>query len=234
MSFRRSVPKNVLFALALAVAAGSVVSSTGCSSSGKSRKGKKSVARQWIDSPSSGKREGNIIKIAPIGLEFEIPDTLYVFKNCDEASHGTSDSPEKGWVAVASCSSAGTTSSDEDLGASSSSDSEMISLNFYLAPKERPVDERAVAFYRNEYEQAGLNIEDLSFNDDYFDKTGIYAKLHIMDESGTNAVREIQQFMFPYGDVVYVVRTEYPYGDSRAIQQDWKSILPYFKVSLTR
>ena len=234
MSFRRTVPKNMLFALSLAVAAGSVASSTGCGSSKSQRKGKPSVARQWIDSPSSGQREGNIIKIPPIGLEFEIPDTLYVFKNCDESTHGTSDSPEKTWVAVVSCSSVGFTSEDEDLGASTSDESEMISFTFYLAPKERPVDERAVAYYRNVYEQAGLSVEDLSFNDDYFDKTGIFAKLQIMDEEGISAVREVQQFMFPYGDVLYIARTEYPYGDSRAIQQDWKSIMPYFRVSLER
>jgi len=232
MSSRR-VPKNVFFALALAVAAGSVVAS-GCGGSGARRKGKQSEARKWIDNPSSGKKDGNFIKIPQIGLEFEIPDTLYVFKNCEETGHSKGElESNKGWVTVASCSSTGTTASDEDLGASSSSDSEMIALTFYLAPKERPVDERAVAFYRNEYQEAGLSIEDLSFNDDYFDKTGIYAKLQVMDDSG-NAVREIQQFMFPYGDVLYVARMEYPYGDTRAIQQDWKAIMPYFRVTLAR
>ncbi|WAS96283.1 hypothetical protein [Nannocystis punicea] len=220
-------------ALALAVAAGSFAAS-GCGGSGSRRKGKQSEARQWIDNPSSGKKEGNIIKIPQIGLEFEIPDTLYVFKNCEETGHSKGElesNPE--WVTVASCSSAGTSSSDEDLGASASSDSEMIALTFYLAPKERPVDERAVAFYRNQYQERGLSIEDLSFNDGYFDKTGIYAKLQVTDESG-NATREIQQFMFPYGDVLYIARMEYPYGDTRAIAQDWKSIMPYFRVSLQR
>jgi hypothetical protein len=51
-----------------------------------------------------------------------------------------------------------------------------------------------------------------------------------MDESGTNAVREIQQFMWPVDDVLFIARMEYPYGDTRAIQQDWKAIMPYFKV----
>lgn len=234
MSFRRSIPKSLFFALALAVGAGSALS-TGCSGSGTTRKGKKSPARQWIDNPTSGKREGNFIKIPQIGLEFEIPDTLYVFKHCEESAHTTSDSPEKTWVEVVSCASGGSVSrSDEDLGASSSDESEPIALTFYLAPKERPVDERAVAYYRNYYQEKGLNIEDLAFNDDYFDKTGIYAKLHVMDESGTNAVREIQQFMFPYGDVVFIARMEYPFGETRAVNQDWKSIMPYFRVSLQR
>lgn len=234
MSSRR-VPKNVFFALALAVAAGSVVAS-GCGGSGARRKGKQSEARQWIDDPSSGKKEGNIIKIPQIGLEFEIPDTLYVFKNCEETGHSKGElESNKEWVTVVSCSSGGAvSSSDEDLGASApSGESEPIALTFYLAPKERPVDERAVAFYRNQYQEQGLSIEDLSFNDGYFDKTGIYAKLQVVDESG-NATREIQQFMFPYGDVMYIARMEYPFGDTRAIAQDWKAIMPYFRVSLAR
>lgn len=234
MSLSRSFPKNVSFALALAVAAGSLTAA-GCGGSSSRRKGKQSAARQWIDNPTSGKKEGNTIKIPQIGLEFEIPDTLYVFKNCEETGHSKGElESNPGWVTVASCSSGGAvSSSDEDLGASASSDSEAIALTFYLAPKERPVDERAVAYYRNQYQEAGLSIEDLSFNDGYFDKTGIYAKLQVTDESG-NATREIQQFMFPYGDVLYIARTEYPYGDTRAIQQDWKAIMPYFRVTLQR
>ncbi|MCY0987469.1 hypothetical protein OV203_10065 [Nannocystis sp. ILAH1] len=231
MSLSRSFPKNVSLALALAVAAGSL---TACGGSSSRRKGKQSEARKWIDNPTSGTKDGNKIKIPQIGLEFEIPDTLYVFKNCEETGHSKGElESNPGWVTIASCSSGGVSSSDEDLGASASSDSEAIALTFYLAPKERPVDERAVAFYRNQYQEAGLSIEDLSFNDGYFDKTGIYAKLQVVDESG-NATREIQQFMFPYGDVLYIARTEYPYGDTRAIQQDWKAIMPYFRVSLAR
>lgn len=124
-------------------------------------------------------------------------------------------------------------SGDADLGASASSDAEPIAMTFYLAPKERPVDERAVSYFNNAYQEAGLKVEELAYNDDYFEKTGIFAKLQVVDESG-NATREIQQFMFPYGDVLFIVRTEYPYGDSRAIQQDWKAIMPYFRVSLKR
>ena len=105
-----------------------------------------------------------------------------------------------------------------------------IALTFYLAPKGRPVDERAVAYYTSEYQNAGLKVADLSYNDDYFYKDGIFAKLEVMDESGTNAVREIQQFMWPIGDVVFIARMEYPYGDTRAVQQDWKAIMPYFKT----
>lgn len=217
-----------LFALSLALAL------PACAGGGGYRGGKKSEARQWLESPSRGRRDGNKIVIPQIGMEFEIPETLYVFKNCDETGHSTGDGPEKSWVTLVTCTSSGVTSSDVDEGASASSDSEAIAITFYLAPKERPVDERAVAYFGNEYQQAGLKVEDLAYNDDYFQKTGIYAKLQVMDESGANAVREIQQFMFPYGDVLYVARMEYPFGDTRAIQQDWKAIMPYFRVTLKR
>lgn len=227
----RSFQSSTLLALALAVAAGGPVACGGSGSS--SRSGKKSEARKWLDNPSSGKKDGSKILIPQIGVEFEIPETLYVFKSCGESSHTTGDSPEKTWVPIVSCASAGVTGGDEDMGASPDA-SEAIAMTFYLAPKERPVDERAVAFYNNAYQEAGLKVEDLAYNDDYFQKTGIFAKLQVMDEGGANAVREIQQFMFPYGDVLFIVRTEYPYGDTRAIQQDWKSIMPYFRVSLQR
>lgn len=232
---RPSFPRSSFLALALAVTA-TAVAPAACGGGGY-RSGKKSQARQWVDEPSRGTKEGNTIKIAPIGVEFEIPDTLYVFKNCEEASHAAGDGPEKTWVPVISCASGGAvTSSDEELGAAAPSgdEAEPIALTFYIAPKERPVDERAVAYYNNTYQEAGLNVEDLAYNDDYFQKTGIFAKLQVMDESGGTPVREIQQFMFPYGDVLFIARTEYPFGDNRAIQSDWKAIMPYFRVSLKR
>lgn len=232
MSIRRSASSmsNLAFTTALAMI---VAIPAACGGSGGYRGGKKSEARQWLESPSRGKREGSKIIIPQIGMEFEIPETLYVFRNCDETGHGTGDGPEKDWVTLASCASGGVSSSDVDAGASASAESEPIALSFYLAPKERPVDERAVAYYSNTYQQAGLKVEDLSYNDDYFQKTGIFAKLQTTDESG-NAVREIQQFMFPYGDVLFIARMEYPYGDTRAVQQDWKAIMPYFRVTLKR
>jgi hypothetical protein len=227
MSLRSRSSKSALFALSLAVSAG--ITLTACGGGGGYRGGKKSAMRQWLDNPSSGEKNGNKIAFPALQTVFEIPETLYVFKNCEEAGH--SEDSNK-WVPLVSCGSAGTPSTDGDglEAAAPSGDSEAISLTFYLAAKERPVDERAVAFYNNEYKEAGLKVEELAFNDDYFDKTGIFAKLQIMDESGTNAIREIQQFMWPVEDVLFIARTEYPFGDTRAIQQDWKSIMPYFKV----
>lgn len=227
MSLRRPATKSALFVLSLALTAGAAL--TACKEGGY-RGGKKSAARAWLEDPSSGEKTGNKFKWAQLETEFEVPDTLYVFKNCEEDSHSAQ---ENKWVPLITCASGGTPASDADgleSAPSTSGDAEAISLSFYLAPKERPVDERAVAFFTNEYKEAGLKIEELAFNDDYFSKTGIFAKLQVMDESGDNAIREIQQFMWPIDDVLFIARMEYPYGDTRAVQQDWKAIMPYFKV----
>ncbi len=232
MSLTRTFTSSTLLALSLAVAAG--VALPGCGDKGGYRGGKKTKARAWLDEPSSGEKTGNKIKFPQLDLEFEIPDTLYVFKNCAEASHTAEKQGEETWVPIISCeSSGGAASSDPDgVGdaAPASDGGDAIAINFYLAPKGRPVDERAVAYYTSEYKEAGLKVEELAYNDDYFYKNGIYAKLQVMDESGTNAVREIQQFMWPVRDVVFIARMEYPYGDTRAVQQDWKAIMPYFKT----
>ncbi len=225
MSLRYAMSRSALFALSLAVVGG--VGLAGCGDKGGYRGGKKSKMRQWLDSPSSGQKTDNKISFPQLDLTFEIPDTLYVFKNCSEASHSPEGADK--WVPIISCVSAGDAADPDGVGEVGTNDA--IALTFYLAPKGRPVDERAVAFYTNEYQQAGLTVEELAYNDDYFYKNGIFAKLQVMDEDGTNAVREIQQFMWPVADVVFIARMEYPFGDTRAVQQDWKAIMPYFKTA---
>ena len=232
MSLSRTFTSSTFLALSLAVSAG--VALPGCGDKSGYRGGKKTKAREWLDEPSSGEKVGNILKFPQIDLAFEIPDTLYVFKNCEEVAHSPEKHGSESWVPIVSCASSGGSASSgpDGVGEAAASDTaEAIALNFYLAPKGRPVDERAVAYYNNAYKESGLKVEELAFNDDYFYKTGIYAKLQVMDESGTNAVREIQQFMWPVNDVVFIARMEYPYGDSRAIAQDWKAIMPYFKTA---
>jgi hypothetical protein len=226
MTLCRTFTSSTLLALSLVVCAG--VSLPGCGDKGGYRGGKKTKMRQWLDDPSSGQKEGNFIKFPQLDLVFEIPDTLYVFKNCAEASH--SPEGDEKWVPIITCASTGAAADPDGVG-EAPADSDAIALTFYLAPKGRPIDERAVAYYNNAYQESGLKVEELAFNDDYFYKTGIFAKLQVMDDSGTNAVREIQQFMWPVKDVVFVARMEYPFGDSRAIQQDWKAIMPYFKTA---
>jgi hypothetical protein len=229
MTLRTPFANSTLLAFSLVLSAGVVLPGAGCGDKGGYRGGKKSKARQWLDEPSSGEKTDKFIKFPQLDLTFEIPDTLYVFKNCDEVGH--SPEGEEKWVPILACASAGAASADPDGVGDAPTDADAIALTFYLAPKGRPIDERAVAYYNNAYKEAGLKVEELAFNDDYFYKTGIYAKLQVMDESGTNAVREIQQFMWPVQDVVFIARMEYPYGDSRAIQQDWKAIMPYFKTA---
>ena len=59
-------------------------------------------------------------------------------------------------------------SSDEDLGGARRRDSEMISLTSSWPRRSARSTSARWRSSRNEYEQAGLKIEDLAFNDDYF------------------------------------------------------------------
>jgi hypothetical protein len=227
MSLRRPSTKSALFALSLTLSAGAAL--TACKGGGGYRGGKKSPARAVARRPVERREDGQQVQVGAAATEFEIPDTLYVFKNCEEDGHSPEGEDQVG--AAGRVRVDGAAASDEDgVGRPLRATADAIALTFYLAPKERPVDERAVAYFTNEYKEAGLKVEELAYNDDYFSKNGIFAKLQVMDESGTNAVREIQQFMWPIDDVLFIARMEYPYGDTRAIQQDWKAIMPYFKV----
>lgn len=212
----------------VAVVGLSVLAPVGCK--GGSR-GKSEWAR-WVDNPSTGTRTGDTIKIPELGVVFTVPDTRYVFRSCTEASH-TPQGAEK-WIPVITCSSTNAGVFDEadpdasesalmDEEESSSSEAELINVTIYATHKTRPLDERAVSWFENQYKQAGLEVEDISYQSDYQKKSGIYAKLHAME--GTTPTREILQFIFPRQDIVFIARVEYPFGDSRAIEQDWSYIL---------
>src|SRR5690606_4267306 len=118
---------------------------------------------------------------------------------------------------------------DSEEGAGSGSEGELINVTIYATHKTRPLDERAVSWFENQYKQAGLQVEDISYQADYQKKSGIYAKLHVME--GGMPKREILQFLFPRQDVVFIARVEYPFGDSRAIEQDWSYILWNFEFT---
>jgi hypothetical protein len=197
---------------------------------------KKSEAAQWIDSPSSGVKEGRVIKFPTLGVKFEVPEVLYVYKNCGEASH--SPEGDHKWVPVITCSSAGGgdvfgggEESEEDDGSGLSDDSEdggsaeEIGVTFYVTHKTRPLDERSVSWFENQYKSSGLSVDEISFQHDFQKKSGIYAKLHIVDRETNHPTREIIQFMFPRDDVVFIARMEYPFGESRSVDQDWKYLL---------
>lgn len=219
MSMLRKSHVSPLLALALATAA----AASGCGDKGGYKGGKKSAALKWLESPKNGAQEGNFLKIPSLGAQLEIPETRYVFKNCEEPTHAP-EGPDK-WVPVFRCSSEG--SGGDELG----DGGDQIAMTFYLAKKERPIDERSVAFFENELREKGYKIDDIAFNDSYHDKRGIYFKFQEVDENET-PTREIVRFMFPYDDVVFIAAMEYPFGDSRSINTDWSAIMWYFKFQM--
>lgn len=226
------------FLLAAACAMGAV----SCKGGGR----KKSDAARWVDKPSQGAKKGNVITFEDLGVKFEIPDTLYVFKSCGEASH--SPEGENKWVPILTCQTSGDHSGDVFAGGGGDDDDEFsdfdsggdeeefasgtesLALTFYATHKTRPIDERAVSWFENNYKQAGLEVADLSYQHDYQKKAGIFAKLQVLNPSNNLPSREIIQFMFPRRDVVFIARTEYPFGDTRSVMQDWKYILWNFDI----
>lgn len=203
----------------------------GCDKKGK--RGQSELAN-WVDEPTKGTKDGNKIKVPGLGVEFEQPETLYVFKSCGEASHTPDGSINREWIPVITCNSAGDDvfgggedSEDEFAADDAAADgAEPIDLTFYVTKKTRPIDERAVTWFEGQFKQAGLDVGDISYQHEYHKKAGIYAKLHVMD--GGEPTREIVQFMFPREDVVFIARMEYPFGETRSVDADWQAILWYF------
>ncbi|MEM9460745.1 MAG: hypothetical protein AAGF11_41660 [Myxococcota bacterium] len=197
---------------------------------GGNRRGQSEMAK-WVDEPSSGSRKGNVIKFDPLQVKFEVPDTLYVFKNCGEASHTRDGSND--WIPIITCSSSGedvfdSEDEEEDYFAdddAADAGAEPIELTFYITKKTRPIDERAVTWFEGQFKQAGLDVSDISYQHEYQKKSGIYAKLHIVDGSTGEPEREIVQFMFPREDVVFIAKMDYPFGETRSVDQDWQYLM---------
>lgn len=190
----------------------------------------KSEMAKWVDAPSSGTTSGKIIEIDPLQVKFEIPETLYVFRNCGEASHTRSGGND--WVPVVTCTSTAddvfdSGEEEEDYFAdeeAASAGAEPIDLTFYVTKKTRPIDERAVTWFEGQFKQAGLSVNEISYQHEYNKKAGIYAKLHLTNSNG-EPEREIVQFMFPREDVVFIAKMEYPFGETRSVEQDWQYIM---------
>ena len=212
----------------LALAATLPMGALGCKGEGRG----KSDAAEWIDSPSSATKNGEKLVFPQLGVQFERPTTLYVFKNCGEASHSMDGALQ--WVPVVTCSSSGGDAfgGDEEEEAdpfaeeeAAEDGAEPIDLTFYVTRKTRPLDERAVSWFENQYKQQGLNVDEISFQHDYNKKQGLYFKLQVVDASTNTPTREIIQFMFPREDVVFIARMEYPFGESRSVDADWNRLL---------
>jgi hypothetical protein len=222
------------FALAMAC----VISAPALTACKPGTGGKKSAAARWVDSPSAGTKTGDTIAIPKLGVTFQIPDTLYVYRQCAEASHSKQS---EGWVPIISCSSttgsSATFGDDEDDDPWAAEDEaeasgvETLDLTVFVTHRTRPLDERSIAWFENMYKQNGFSVDEISFQHDYQKKSGIYARLHIMDESTGTPTREIIQFMFPREDVVFIARMEYPFGEARSVDQDWKYILWNFELT---
>jgi len=197
------------------------------------KRGKSSLAG-WIEDPKPGTTQGNVITIPDLELKFEIPDTLYVYKTCGEASH-TPEGEHK-WVPVITCRTGSQTAvfgskeeEEEDPFANEEAEEESgvetLDITFYVTHKTRPLDERAVTWFENQFKQAGLTVDEISYQHDFQKKAGIFAKLQVIEQGEATPSREIIQFMFPHKDVVFIARMEYPFGETRSIDQDWKYIL---------
>ncbi len=193
-----------------------------------------SKAAAWVNSPTSAAKSGSMLTFNQLGVQFETPETLYVFRNCGEASH--SKDSGTGWIPVIACSSG--SSGDFEFGdadeeadpfaeeeSEDASGAEQIDVTVFVTKKTRPIDERSVTWFKNKYKQAGLSVDEIAYQSDYHKKAGIYTRLHVMDSSTNTPTREIVQFMFPRNDVVFIARMEYPFGDSRSMDKDWQYIL---------
>ena len=121
--------------------------------------------------------------------------------------------------------------SDDSYDEYDDSSAEEIDLTFFVTHKTRPMDERTVTWFENQYKQQGLDVEEISYQHDYNKKEGIYFKLHIMDRETNTPTREIIQFMFPKGDVIFIARMEYPFGESRSVDTDWNKLLWGFDLT---
>lgn len=228
----RSLPARGLVSRGL-VCAVLLASAASCKKTGRDQ----SDAAAWIDNPTAGKKDGSVITIPTLGVKFEIPDTLYVFKSCGEASH--TPEGDHGWVPVVTCRSTSGDAfggGDEDGGDEFADDDaeeatgvEEIAVTFYVTRKTRPLDERAVSWFENQFKQAGMGVDEITYQHEFQKKSGIYAKLHVLDGDGGAPQREIVQFMFPRQDVVFIARMEYPFGEKRSVDQDWKYILWNFE-----
>jgi hypothetical protein len=226
---KRSRLSSVLRAALGATLAFSVVSVAACDKGGTSKR-EQSARANWIDSPKSGKTEGRIIKIPGLDVTFETPQTVYVYKNCEEADHSP-DAQNKSWIPVVRCTSPfGEGGETDELSEESSGP---IAITFYVTKNDAVINERAKESMRTQLQQAGFVVEEIEYYDEYLSKEkrrGIEVKMHTVGENGYPE-RYIQRFMFPRGDVMFIAHTDIPYNENRAgINKDWERILFFFQL----
>jgi hypothetical protein len=215
---------------------------TACDKGGGSNK--KSERLKWVNRPTAGTAEdgGKLIKIPGLAVDFYVPDVLYVYKDCKEASH-TPEGPDKEWIPVIRCQSVETTAegeseSDEWDSESEADEEEDTSrvLTVYATEKgDMLISERSTASYKLQYEQAGFVVDSLNYFDDYMTKPGrrgIEVVAHTVDKGTGYPLREIKRFMFPKDDVVFIIHVDYEYGAERSgINNDWERVVWNFQFT---
>lgn len=204
----------------------------GCASSGGASSGPKSPRAQWVDSPSSGQSADKQVKIPALAVSFEIPDVLYVFRDCGEASHSPSG-PDNDWIPVISCEGSGGSGNSDDFDDEGGSGSDRH-LTIYVAHKKQAINERTVETMRADFERAGVKVSEIAYHENYVDKEnrrGIEAKLQHFGGDSNYPTSETLRFTFAADDVVFIAETEYPFGtDVSGIVSDWQRILWSFQL----
>jgi len=200
----------------------------GCDKNGSGSR-KKDFRAAWVKKPSKGVTKGKVIELADLGVTFHTPDTLYVYKQCGEASHSP-DSTDSDWIPVIRCTEADNPDEDE-----LAEDTETLTLTIYVAPKTTIINERAVATFEEKYREMGYQVETVDYYDEYMNKPGrrgILSEYHTMDKSSGYPDREVRRFLFPKGDVIFIASVDFPYGDDRSgINADWQRILWNFQFA---
>jgi hypothetical protein len=234
------MPKLTSFMLSAFVAT-ACVGMTACEKGGGGGKGK-SERLKWVNKPTSGTAEddGKLIKIPGLGVDFYVPDVLYVYKSCTEASHSP-EGPEGKWVPVIRCTSPYDEGSSEDDWESEEEEEDDGGggggeLTIYVTEKgDQLISERATASYKLQYEEAGFQVQTLDYYDEYLAKPGrrgIEVIAQTIDSETGYPEREIRRFMFPKDDVLFIVHIDYGFGDDRSgINSDWERIVWNFQFA---
>jgi hypothetical protein len=231
-----STPKLITILLSAFVAT-TCVGMTACKKGGSQTKGKSERLR-WVQKPVTGtaEDEGKLIKIPGIAIDFYTPDVLYIYKSCAEASHSP-EGPEGKWIPLVRCSSPTTESSSDSWDSDDDDDGGgSRQMTIYAAEKgSMIVNERSTVSFKTQYEQAGFQVQDINYFDDYLNKPGrrgIEIIAQTIDRSTGYPDREIRRFIFPKDDVLFIFHVDYGYGDDRSgINSDWERIVWNFQLS---
>jgi hypothetical protein len=232
------MPKLTSFLLSGFVAT-ACVGMTACDKGG-GKKGKSDRLR-WVEKPTTGtaEEEGKLIKIPGLAVDFYVPDVLYVYKSCSEASHSP-EGPENAWIPVVRCSTPeSSSSSDEDDWDSEDEDDDYgagSTLTIYAAPKgDTIINERSTVSMKTQYEQSGLQIREINYFDEYLAKPGrrgIEVIAQVIDSETGYAQREIRRFMFPKDDVLFIIHVDYAAEyETSGINSDWERIVWNFQFA---